>query len=398
MPQKFKHCLRSVLTIALMKISGATMAQTELQIADTVPKISVGATIDTYFHRSFNCKERAPRTSFSNLPGFSLGMINLVGEYSGTKTGFVADLVFGPRGTDAIFNAPLYKNSAGGGSSQIINQMYVYYNFTERLRISAGQFNTFLGYESISPSKNVNYSTSYLFSFGPFNHTGVWADLKLKNNWSAKLAVMNPTDYTEYNPFDSYTLGAQVSRKSKDGTLNLNATYGDPDGSFNMLDSIGSFSAGNALQLDFAGTRNVGKYYFMGVSASIRSIGSGHVKISDTQRGVLEKSGYYGLSFYQTVLFNSKQSLALRTEFFSEFNNGIGAIEKYDDYGAASVWAITLSGNFKATNIVFIPEVRIDRTSTGSFTYSRSDQPSHHLVSVNFALVYTLPTLVHQMP
>src|SRR5687767_14014899 len=91
---------------------------------DSVQKISFSGSIDTYYHKSFKTEQKAPRTSFANSPGFSLGMINFVLDYSDSKTGVVADLVFGPRGADAIFNAPRYKNVAGAGSSHIINQMY----------------------------------------------------------------------------------------------------------------------------------------------------------------------------------------------------------------------------------------------------------------------------------
>jgi hypothetical protein len=378
--------------------SGCVIAQTVAIVNDTTSKISLNATIDTYFHKSFNCKETAPRTSFSNLPGFSLGMINVIGEYSGVKTGFVADLVFGPRGSDAIFNAPLYKNTGGGGSSQLINQMYVYYNLSRRIRVSAGQFNTFLGYESISPAKNSNYSTSYLFSFGPFNHTGIWTDVKIGKQWSAKFAVMNPADYTEYNPFDSYTLGVQISKKYENGLANLNVTYGDPDGSLNMLDSIGTLSAGKACQLDFTATIGVSDKYLVGVSASSKSIAPAHIKISDTEQGALQRSGYYGAAIYQTLAISEIASVSLRTEFFSEFNGGIGAINVYNSSGGASVFASTLSGNFKAHNLALIPEIRIDKTSTGSFTYAGSATPSHQMVSLNFAVIYTLPTLAHQLP
>jgi hypothetical protein len=388
---------RKVTMLVVMILSVKTLLAQSVNpkvATDTLPKIAVSATIDTYFHRSFN-SEHAPRTSFANLPGFSLGMINVIGEYTGAKTGFVTDLVFGPRGTDAIFRAPLYKNAQGGGSSQLINQMYVYYNVNKHLRINAGQFNTFLGYETISPAKNANYSTSYLFSFGPFNHTGVWTDIIFGNSWSAKIALMNPTDYTEYNPFDSYTLGGQLNVKGKKGTASVNVTYGDPDGKLNISDSLGSMSAGNALQLDFSGSINATKDYFIGASASMRSIGSGNIKISDTQRGELKKSGYYGVAVYQTLAIGGHNQLALRTEYFSEFDGGVGAIQTYSKSGRASVFAVTLSGNFRTTNLCFIPELRVDQTSTNSFRKLDTGMATNHLVSMNMALVYTLPALVH---
>src|SRR5690606_33081938 len=87
------------------------------------PKVNVSGSIDAYFRTNINGPNKneniqAPATSFGNLPGFSLGMANIIADYEGEKIGFVADLVFGPRGEDAVFWSPLY---AGGsaGSSQI---------------------------------------------------------------------------------------------------------------------------------------------------------------------------------------------------------------------------------------------------------------------------------------
>ncbi|RQH20296.1 hypothetical protein D5R40_32140 [Okeania hirsuta] len=57
----------------------------------------------------------------------------------------MADLVFGPRGSDAVFASPLYSNSA-----QIVNQLYAYWNVSENATLTMGNFNTFLGYEDLS--------------------------------------------------------------------------------------------------------------------------------------------------------------------------------------------------------------------------------------------------------
>ena len=73
------------------------------------PTFSVAGSIDTYFRSA----DYAPGTSFANLPGFALGMANVILSYEGEKSGFVADLVYGPRGTDAVF--------ASNGSSNIVN-------------------------------------------------------------------------------------------------------------------------------------------------------------------------------------------------------------------------------------------------------------------------------------
>jgi hypothetical protein len=391
-------CKKTAILITQLCFSVIAWGQTTGGVSvDSVQKISFSGSIDTYYHKSFKTEQTAPRTSFSNLPGFSLGMINFVLEYSGSKTGFVADIVFGPRGTDAIFNAPRYKNSAGAGSSQMINQMYVYYFVNKHLRLNAGQFNTFVGYETISPVKNIHYSTSYLFSFGPFNHTGIWADLKLSNHCTAKIALMNPTDYTEYNPFGLYTVGGQLSISHKNSLLNFNVTYGDPDGKLNAKDSIGSISAGNALQVDFTGSVIANEKYSVGISTSVRSIASGQTKTSPSDRTVIASCGYYGVALYQTLSLSPSAKIALRAEHFTEFNNGVGAIGMYANSGSASVTALTLSGNITRSNLRLIPEVRVDKTSTRSFTESATGKSVYQMVSMNFALVYEIPAIIHKI-
>ena len=88
-----------------MLISVAAVAQEE-------PTFTISGSVDTYFRTNLSGGTNdamdtigtlAPTSSFANAPGFSLGMANLVMGYEGEKAGFVADLVFGPRGADAVF-------------------------------------------------------------------------------------------------------------------------------------------------------------------------------------------------------------------------------------------------------------------------------------------------------
>lgn len=387
-----------IILITQLCLSASAWGQTTGEVSvDSTQRISFTGSIDTYYHKSINTKQDAPRTSFANLPGFSLGMINFALEYSGDRTGFVTDVVLGPRGSDAIFNAPRYKNAAGEGSSQMINQMYVYYSVNERVRLNAGQFNTFVGYETITPAKNIHYSTSYLFSYGPFNHTGVWADLKFTDHCALKIALMNPTDYTEYNPFNLYTVGGQLNITNKKSMLNVNFTYGDPDGQLDSNDSIGSVTAGNATQVDVAATVDVYERYAVGVSTSFRSIASGEIKMSPNDVSRIAKCGYYGIALYQTLSLSQSAKIAARVEYFSESNGGIGAIGMYKESGRASVTAITISGNVTKSNLRFIPEVRIDKTSTRSFTESATGAPVFQMMSLNLALIYQIPAIVHKI-
>ena len=122
-----KNTLLLILCIVVSSFH-VSFAQEETEKAP--PSLTLSGSVDAYFRTNLNAPNKgenimAPATSFGNLPGFSLGMANIIATYEGDKIGAVVDLVFGPRGEDAVFGSPLY---AGGmaGSSQIINQMYVY--------------------------------------------------------------------------------------------------------------------------------------------------------------------------------------------------------------------------------------------------------------------------------
>ncbi len=189
-------------------------------------------------------------------------MVNLIAAYQGEKVGFVGDLVFGPRGKAAVF---------GTASGQaIINQMFAYYKLSDAVTLNMGQFNTFLGYEVISPAINFHYSTSYLFSWGPFNHTGLRADFAFGNGMVAKLAVMNPTDIVEFNPVNTYTFGAQIGKTSDAGGIWLNFLYGDQDGTLDekdeYLDENGELvtSAGTLFQADVTLGYNLSETFYLG--------------------------------------------------------------------------------------------------------------------------------------
>jgi hypothetical protein len=66
-----------------------------------------------------------------------------------------------------------------------IQNLYATYAATDKLSFTAGYMGTFIGYEVISPLANFHYSTSYLFTNGPFQNAGV----KL-NSISDKIGIM----------------------------------------------------------------------------------------------------------------------------------------------------------------------------------------------------------------
>jgi hypothetical protein len=322
-----KTIMRKLITLSMFFIACSLFAQEE----ETKPSFTVSGSIDAYYRANFTAPNDenaiAPGSSFANLPGFALGMANVVLSYEGEKAGFVADLVFGPRGTDAVFASPMY--SATG---DIVNQLYAYWNVSESVTLTMGNFNTFLGYEVISPTANFNYSTSYLFSYGPFSHTGLKADIALSDDFSLMLAVMNDTDLTEFNPTGDYAFGAQLGYSGQ--FLNF------------LLDP--SFT-----EIDFTGGFDLSDDFFLGINAA-------YLDIEDA-------GSFAGVALYPQLATSDSFTIGLRGEYFTETEGGVGAIGAYDGAGDGSVFALTLTGSLAIDNLTIKPEIRLDSASEEAF-------------------------------
>ncbi|MEO2099755.1 MAG: outer membrane beta-barrel protein [Flavobacteriaceae bacterium] len=326
--------------IALM-ISTVSLYGQETEEAAPEATFNFSGTVDTYFRSSFSEDPVAPGTSFANLNGFALGMANFIVSYEGEKSGFVADVVFGPRGSDAVFGSV-------GNSSELVNQLYAYYNIAEGVTITLGNFNTFLGYEVISPAANFNYSTSYMFSYGPFSHTGIKADFSISDDVSLMLGVFNQTDQTEAN-YDRYTaFGAQ---------LGLFGQY------INFLGGDGY------AQIDFTGGFDLSDAFFLGINATTASLEG------DT--------GFSGVALYPQLTVSDGFALGLRGEFFSE-TDGFGALVSDGD---ADNFSLTLTGSFSSGNFIFKPEFRIDSASSEIFAISPTET-ADSLSSFLIAAIY----------
>lgn len=316
--KNFKYLLTILLCLTF---SFGLMAQEEEK--EESP-FTLSGSVDTYFRANLNSgnvpgdgSTLAPGTSFANLPGFSLGMINLIGTYEKDKVGVVADLVLGPRGQEAVFGS--FTNS------NIINQLYVYYNVSDRVVLTLGNFNTFLGYEVISPVSNFNYSTSYMFSYGPFSHAGLKADFDLGGGFSLMTGVFNPTDATEFNPSGSYVGGAQLGYANEKSSIYLNSLFSD-----------------GFTQVDITAGTNVTDAVYLGLNATTAS---------DNFTGV---AGY--------VQFSTSDALALglRGEYFKD--EGVGVLNDGE-----SVIDLTFSANYKIGSLTLIPEFRVDGLSYEGF-------------------------------
>lgn len=350
---------------------------------DDKNKFTFSGSVDAYYHASFGGEESAPGTSFANLSGFALGTVNLVGTYNHDKFGVVADLVFGPRGYDAVFNSS-YTNQ------HIINQLLIRYDISDVVSLNIGQFNTFLGYEVISPTGNFHYSTSYMFSYGPFSHTGLRADFTFKNGLAAKAAIMNPTDHVEFDDLNAYSFGGQLGYTKEKGSLWLNLLYGDQDGALKNADpDADGKSEGATLQADITGGWNFSEKFYVGLNATYRIVQLGEELNASDQivKSSGQKKGFSGLAIYPKLSLSEHWAVGIRAEYFHVKNNYINPIG-LDENGDGNVIDLTMSANYVIGNLTIIPEYRIDLTSENTFTEKDSTLGMNNLSTINIAAVF----------
>ena len=308
-----------------------------LNAQDEAPKLSVSGTVDAYYQSYLTASDTLSGsfgTSFADETGFALGMANVVLSYEGEKTGVVADVVFGPRADAAV-----------GGYN--LNQLYAYWNVSENTTLTVGRFNTFLGYEVISAAGNFNYSTSYLFSSGPFSHVGLKADFALGEDFSLMLAVMNPTDVNN-NATGDYGLGAQLGYAGQ--YLNL---YYDND-------SVLGF------EIDYTGGFDLSESFFLGINGAYQTS---------------DDAGFYGAALYPQLATSESFSIGLRGELF-----GLHA-KDVDDL--PSVFATTLTGSYTVENLTIKPEVRLDSWSNDEPYVDTDGVASKSLAAFTVAAIYS---------
>lgn len=325
--------MKKIIFTLLVATSFLTMGQEK----EEKGTFTLSGSVDTYFSSNLSSSDLGSVGVLSDVGanGFGLGMANTVFTYEKGKGGVVADLAFGPRA------------NAANAYTGAINQLYAYYQATDKLKFTLGQFNTFFGYEVISPSGNFNYSVSYLFNAGPFSHTGFKLDYAASEDLSFMVAFTNPHGVVAgANDTNDYQLGFQTGYKGQF----FNLAYG-ADG-FGFID---------VLYLDYTGGFDVTDSFFLGINAA-------YANSSDAD------SGYQGIALYLQQTLSEIFSLGLRPEFYTTTSGA----------GDASQTAFTLTGNTNLTDsLKLVTELRYDTSNNVTF-FGEKD-----ITGLTVAAVYT---------
>jgi hypothetical protein len=227
--------------------------------------------------------------------------------------------------------------------------LYFSYSANSWLKLTAGSWATHVGYELVDAYANRNYSMSYMFTNGPFFHTGVKAEISTGKS-GFMVGVTNPTDF-KYIPdgfINRKFLIAQYSFSAGDifkGYLNYAGGQWFDTSKSKQFDAVITSQVSNKVSLAFNGT----------------------VSNMNLYAGKNEFDGYknwWGAAGYLNFDPSDKLGFTLRGEYFSD-KNGL----KYGGLaGDGSIFATTLSAQLKAGHLIVIPEFRIDAANKTMFT------------------------------
>jgi len=318
--------MKKVTFILAVMLSSVTFAQEAKETPKSTP-LEISGSADGYIKYDFAERSNNIKTSFAtDHNSFSLGMLDIALKKTSGKFSFVGEVSFGPRGQwQSIVNGDGTPSNAD--NSFHIQNLYGTYAVSDKLSITAGYAGTFIGYEVISPVANFHYSTSYLFTNGPFQNSGIKVNYKLSDKFGAMVGVFNDSWNTYKSDLGINAYGGQLSYVSGITSAYLNFMDGNDSGTIVDLTATFQLTDKFKLGLNAADFSNTGD------------------------------AGYTGVAIYPSVAISDSFGLGLRGEYF-KFKEGSGDTD---------FTAITLSGNYKVSGLTIIPEFRFDNNSDKAF-------------------------------
>jgi len=302
------------------------------------PILTISGSADVYYKYDFAKTKANTYTSFTGSHNnFALGMASVKFEHKGDKVGAVLDLGFGPRAAEFSYN--------DDGIMQTVKQLYITYSSAESLKFTAGTWATHVGYELVDPQLNRNYSMSYMFTNGPFTHTGLKADFT-KGKHGFMLGVSNATDF-RMSP------DGQINKKFVIAQYSLAAT----DNIKLYLNYVGGKGPDTAKinQFDLVATAKISDKFSIGYNGTVHN-----TQFWDGSKN-MDGLSWWGSALYLNVDPQSWLGFTLRGEYFSDKNHLKFAMAPSSK--GCSIFATTLSANIKTGGFIFVPEFRVDNSN-----------------------------------
>ncbi len=277
--------------------------------------------IDGYYRADFGGLQSNNKTSFTNSNNaLQLGMASYKVDQTFGKFAGTVDLGFGKRAEEFSYN--------DRGLATAVKQAYISYAPNSVIKFTLGKWATHIGYELLDAYSNRNYSMSYGFSYGPFFHTGLRADIALGGKTAMMVGVAEPTDITSAKVEGKIAI-AQLSTASSDDKLKafLNYQGGKDKSQFDVV-------------LNAAITDQLGFNY-------------------DGTVCNLAGTNWSSNAIYFNYDASTKVGFALRSELFNDSKGAVGV--------GTSIFQNTLSANIHFNKFTIIPEIRLDNANDKVF-------------------------------
>lgn len=302
---------------------------TQAQSDSTSPAPVITGSVDAYFRYNFNDPKSGVTnnyTSFTNSQNsFQLGMASIRADHSWGKASATIDLGFGTRAEEFSYGDPDHPTLFA------VKQAYVSYAVSDKFKLTIGKWATHIGYEVTDAYLNRNYSMDYMFSYGPFSHTGLKADIGLGGKSALMLGVANATDIVAEAGSRRFAI-AQFSTGTSDDKvkayLNYQGSYG---GAYNLT------------QFDLVLTAAVSDQFSLGYNGTVQTV--------KPDGG--DSDSWWGSAVYLTADPTKAFGITLRGEYFHNEKGVVAA-------PASNIFDVTLSPNFRVGNLTIIPELRLD--------------------------------------
>jgi hypothetical protein len=282
--------------------------------------------IDGYYNGDFANKPQNNKTSFTNSSNaLKLGMASFKIDKVMGNFGATVDVGVGKRAEEFSYNDK--------GVATIFKQAFISYAPNSTLKFTAGKWATHVGIELLDAYSNRNYSMSYSFSYGPFFHTGLRADIALGGKSAMMIGVAQPTDFVNSSSPDKIII-AQFSTGTKDDKLKafLNYQGGKDKSQFDLV-------------VNGVVTSQVGINY-------------------DVTLANIAGANWSSNAFYINYDPTSKFGFTWRTEFFDDTKSAVGI--------GTSIFQNTFSANIHFAKLTLIPELRFDNAKDKIFINNNS--------------------------
>ena len=316
------------------------------------PPVTITGSVDAYYRFNFNDPKdfsfNSPTSFTHSSNSFELGMASIRADHSFGKVSATVDLGFGTRAEEFAYN--------DGNTRLALKQLYVTYAPNSKIKFTLGTWGTHVGYEVLDAYLNRNYSMSYMFTYGPFSHTGLKADIGLGGKSALMVGIANPTDYRSA-PGMPKSFIAQFSTGSKDDKFKAYLNFVDGK----------QTEEKNLMQEDLVLTYAISGKFSLGYNGTYQTL---KLKQPDNSWSTVN---WWGSALYINADPASWFGLTLRGEYIGNKDGWVTNTVGPDTYDMGNVFEATLSANFRVDNLTIIPEFRLDNGKNAAFYKNSTD-------------------------